>query len=181
MTTTLATATDALDAVALEQAEALALTQAMPLPAAWSALVKEFTARAKSRSPDANGETDRRHKAWRVRVRLYAPNQNEEPAADSDPDRAGHLPGLTVCQGLPGVADHLAQLANGFHGQACLGLDMETLTHRLKSLRPTLSRRGGNAVWRVPYTIEVNMNPAVTVGGYVKQEWLARVDLEKVT
>ena len=112
-------------------------------------------------------EIDGRMTCWRIRVRLYDNATPQEPQADSDAERPADSEGATVVTGLPGVAYELATLAMGYHGGECGGLDQETLQHRLKSLRPTLSRRGGNAVWRVPYK---------TPSG---DEWLARVDVRR--
>jgi hypothetical protein len=105
---------------------------------------------------------------WRVRVRLYLPTHMDEPAADSDPDLSPDRPGDTVVAGLPAVALHVQELAEGYHGGACEGLDEATLHHKLKGLRPTLSRRGGNAVWRLYYR-------------YLTHEMFARVDIAKET
>lgn len=124
---------------------------------------------------------------WRVRVRLYRAARLDTPEADSDPDLPAAANGATICYGLPGVADHLRALADGFHGQPCAGLDQETLRHRLNSLRPTLSRRGGNAVWRVPYTVQPPVRDQnrlapehVILRELEPQAWLARVDVERV-
>lgn len=177
MTTDLKTAVDALDVVALEQANALAAGQMMPFPVAWAALVGEFVKRAKERSPDIIGEADGRLQRWRSRVRLYNAARMDEPEADSDPDLPADSSGATVLLGLPAVADDLAILASKYHKAACAGLDGDTLRHRLKSLRPTISRRHGNATWRVPYRVFVPRN-TIQDGG--EQEWLARVDVERV-
>lgn len=177
--TDLKTAADALDVTAAEQAQALADAQAMPFPVAWKALAAEFVRRAKERVPDGVGDTDGRAVRWRVRVRLYNTARMDEPEADSDDDLPADKPGTTILSGLPAVAEHLAILASGFHKQPPKGLDMNTLRHRLNSLRPTISRRGGNAVWRVPYRI---LQTAHNFSGDTReQEWLARVDVEKVT
>lgn len=109
---------------------------------------------------------DGRAVAWRVRVRLFGPNNLKELAADSDPDLPVESLGATVLQGLPAVAEHVAALAMGFHGVPCAGLDLGTLQHKIKGLRPTLSRRGGNATWRLNYS---------TPDG----EWIARADLAR--
>jgi hypothetical protein len=72
-----------------------------------------------------------------------------------------------VRKGLPDVAAWLIEVATDYHGEQCGGLDMMRLRHRLKALRPTLSRRGGNAVWRVPYVC-------------TRGEWSARCDIVRV-
>jgi len=114
---------------------------------------------------------DRREIPWRVRVRLYGPHDEKVPEADSDLELSPEKPGLTVVEGLPGVAAHVRALAASWHGGAALtGLNDETLKHSLKSLRPTISRRGGDAVWRVRY--QVGTNDGV-------QGWLARVDVQR--
>lgn len=175
--TTLNAAADALDAVAMTQAAELAESQGALLEAAWAALVAEFTRRSKLRV--ATGP-DGRAARWRVRVRLYSDARPSEPEADSDPDLAADKPGAEILTGLPAVAEHLRALATTFHGQDPVGLDDATLLHRIKSLRPTLSRRGGDAVWRVPYMV----TPAERFGQRgnlaLQQKWLARVDIERV-
>jgi len=110
--------------------------------------------------------SDARTAQWRVRVRLYREPQLTEPEADTDKEQAPDYPGETVIAGLPGVAEHLRELAIVYHGPVTAGLDAATLLHRLKALRPTLSRRGGDAVWRVPYTVS-------------GAGWLARVDVRR--
>jgi hypothetical protein len=104
--------------------------------------------------PHCGEPLDRRAARWRVRVRLYLEG-NPRPSADTDPELPDDAPGTTVIAGLPGVAEHVADLARDFHGDAeLIGLEMPTLRQRLKSLRPTLSRRGGNGVWRIPYMVK---------------------------
>ena len=112
-------------------------------------------------------ELDKRAAKWRCRIRLYL-GDSSEPQADSDPDLEADAPGTVICAGLRGVADTVIQMAAAFHDAPTLaGLEPATLDAKIRGLRPTLSRRGGNAVWRLPYT--VGDNP-----------WLARVDLERV-
>lgn len=177
--TDLKSAADALDVTAMEQANALSLAETMPFPVAWAALVAEFIKRAKERSPQAIADADGRAARWRVRVRLYNDVRPDEPEADSDPDLPPEAMGVTILNGLPAVAEHLATLASVFHCQAPAGLDDATLRHRLKSLRPTISRRGGDAVWRVPYKI---FQAGDTFHGDTREQtWLARVDVERVT
>ena len=119
---------------------------------------------------------DNRAVAWRLRLRLYATDDTAtEPVADSDPDLPPDQSGTIICRGLPAVADYLRDTATAFHtgaddhpGLTITGLDSATLAHRIKGLRPTLSRRGGNAVFRVAY-------------GTPGHEWLARIDIERAT
>ena len=118
-----------------------------------------------------NPNTDQRAALWRVRVRLYDNVRPDEPEADSDPDFAPDMAGETVLRGLPAVAEHVQHLATAYHEKLegpITGLETEVLLHRLKGLRPTLSRRGGNGVWRVPYQVQG------------AGEWLARVDVQRV-
>ncbi len=114
----------------------------------------------------AQATMDARTQAWRIRVRLYHRDRRDEPEADSDPDLSPDRQGTTVVHGLPAVAEELSVLASRYHGVECIGLEREVLLHKLKSLRPTLSRRGGDAVWRVTYTTPTG-------------EWLARVDVAR--
>lgn len=120
--------------------------------------------------PIKRPDLDGRAVKWRTRTRIYDRTRlGDEPAADTDPDLSPELKGTTVLVGLPMVACEVRELAHLFHsGQgSCVGLEQETLLHKLKGLRPTLSRRGGNAVWRLPYTV-------------AGREWLVRVDIERV-
>lgn len=110
---------------------------------------------------------DGRAQNWRIRVRLYDSAHGEEPVGDSDAELAAGEPGARVLNGLPAVALAVADDVAGFHERETVpGMTCEELVHRLKSLRPTLSRRGGNAVWRLHYQ---------TDGLHM----LARVDVEK--
>ena len=120
------------------------------------------------------GKIDQRTTRWRMRVRLYAAPDMGEPVCDTDAESAHDAPGATIVTGLPAMCEELQTLAYAFHtrpGRTVAGLDMETLDHRLKSLRPTLYRETGNSpkghgVWRVPYTVD-------------GEAWLARVDVER--
>lgn len=114
-----------------------------------------------------SAKPDSRAAMWRMRVRLYPDARPGDPAADSDPELPVDAPGAGVVAGLPGVAEELAALATAFHKGAVTGLEEATLRHSLRSLRPTLHRRGGNAAWRVPYQV-------------AGAGWLARVDVERV-
>ncbi len=119
-------------------------------------------------------ELDKRARHYRVRIRLYDQGDPDEPQADSDPELGPGEPGTVICAGLKGVAATVMQMAAAFHRTTALvGLDAETLEARIPGLRPTLSRRGGNAVWRLPYDTE-----RATEGR--EPAWLARVDLERV-
>ena len=162
---------DAAETAIALQAQAYARATQLPPDVAWSQLVAALIARWREASPQLFTEHDGRVASWRVRVRLYRADRADEPEADSDPDLPPDKPGATILPGLPAVAEHLATLAQGFHAGAAAGLDNATLRHRLKGLRPTISRRGGDAVWRVPYR--------VAVAGSA-QDWLARVDVERV-
>lgn len=122
-------------------------------------------------------EHDKRAVKWRVRVRLYDMIADDKsPQADSDPELAPDVPGTLVCAGLKGVADVVMQLAMTFHHTTQLpGLDAKTLDAKTPGLRPTLSRRGGNAVWRLPYDTQRTFDPARR-----EAAWMARVDLERI-
>jgi hypothetical protein len=110
---------------------------------------------------------DARAAQWRTRIRLYAAAKPDEPLADTDPERPPDAPGTMVLRGLPEVATILSELAASYHGTACVGLDLATLLHKLRGLRPTLSRRGGDAVWRLGYQV-------------AGREYRARVNVERV-
>jgi hypothetical protein len=123
-------------------------------------------------------ENDKRAVRWRCRVRLYdMVTDDKSPQADSDPELDPDQPGTEIVWGLKGVADLVIQMAGLYHGTGMLsGLDAATLDAKIPGLRPTLSRRGGNAVWRLPYdTVRTwSADP-----GH-EPVWLARVDLERV-
>lgn len=122
-------------------------------------------------------ELDGRAARWRCRFRLYAAENMDEPAADTDPELPPDAPGTTIIAGLPAVGTELAELASLFHGSAVLsGLSPEHIARGLRGLRPTLSRRGGNAAWRLHYdTLETFRGTETR-----KRGWLARVDVERV-
>ena len=107
--------------------------------------------------PPAN-QIDKRTAERLIRIRLYRRGA-EEPDADSEAQ--GHhpappdAPGTWAVGGLPGVAGALASTAAAFHTDDPIsGLDRATLLRRIKGFRTTLSRNGGTAVWRVPYTVD---------------------------
>lgn len=123
------------------------------------------------------GETDGRTAKWRCRFRIYSTMDPDEPAADSDSELPPDRPGETVIFGLPSVAAELVALAGAFHGRSVVkGLSRDELARRINALRPTLSRRRGNAVWRVPYTTIEIFNERTTERG-----WLMRVDIVRET
>lgn len=118
------------------------------------------------------GELDGRTAQWRCRFRIYNP-AHDDPIADSDDELSPDKPGAMVVSGLPNVALEVRELARAFHvGKAIMGLSGEELERRLKGLRPTLSRKGGVAVWRVPYeTVEGQGTTSA------RKSWLMRVDI----
>lgn len=121
----------------------------------------------------STNEQDGRAASWRCRFRLYKADSPDEPEADTDPERDADQPGTLLIKGLPGVAGELMALCAIHHDREALqGMTREILLHSLKGLRPTLSRRKGNAVWRVPYdTFETFTD------GAKKRGWIARVDI----
>lgn len=126
----------------------------------------------------SNFESDRRAAKWLCRFRLYDMRFPDEPRADTDPERTADQPGTQIITGLPNVAIELGALAAAFHASPLLkGLHQAELERRLLGLRPTLSRRGGNAVWRVPYDTAESWSETKDH----KAGWLARVDIERVT
>jgi len=101
----------------------------------------------------ARAERDKRTKRYRIRLFLYHPSG--QLIADTDPNLARELPGTTVVTSLPGVAEKLNDMVMTHYGQHKLdGVDMPTLLHRVRSLRPTLSRKDGVATWRVPFKMD---------------------------
>lgn len=130
------------------------------------------------------GEVDGRTSKWRCRFRIYDGRNISDPIADSDDGLSVELPGTTVVSGLAAVAVEVAELAKAFHaGRVLVGLNHEELMHKLKSIRPTLSRNDGEAKWRIHYeTIEPAGNSILARAGAaqnVKREWLMRVDIIK--
>lgn len=125
--------------------------------------------------PTAGGIMDGRTASWRCRFRIYDARNVDEPAADTDPELGPGDPGTMVIAGLPNVAATLAQIAVQFHGKDQLaGLSSEELHRRLQGLRPTLSRRGGQGTWRVPYDTLQSFNDRTLTRG-----WLMRVDIQR--
>lgn len=113
-------------------------------------------------------DADARNAFWRTRIRIYRADDPSTVVDDSDYGEPEDKPGAEVVRGLQGVAEYLQQLMGWrFNGAAVEGLDDMTLKHRQKALRPTLSRRGGNAVWRVPFKVD-------------GVEWSASVYVERV-
>lgn len=109
---------------------------------------------------------DGRKSLWRIRIRLYE-GQSDVPAADTDPELEPDQWGSWAVAGMDGIARAVASVAAGYHpDREIAGLDSATMAKRIRGFRPTLSRRGGNGVWRLPY--EVDAEP-----------WLCRVDVIK--
>lgn len=111
---------------------------------------------------------DQRTSPRLIRIRLYRRGA-EEPEADSEMQGNHPAPpdasGTWAVGGLPGAAGALASTAAAFHTDDPIsGLDRATLLRRIKGFRTTLSRNGGTAVWRVPYTVD-------------GADWDARVDV----
>lgn len=158
---------EAADYIAAENA----LDNAESLRLVWGGLSAQFKTRSIA-------DLDGRAAQWRCRFRLYDQRFPDEPQADSNPELAADAGGTMVISGLPEVAVELGVLACMFHATPLLrGLSQQELERRLKGLRPTLSRRGGQATWRVPYdTVESFTERKDHVPG-----WLARVDIERVT
>lgn len=152
------------DAIAAEHGE----NNATALAAIWEGVRGQFDG-------GTPGELDGRTAKWRCRFRFYRADEMSEPQADTDAELPADAPGSMVVAGLPNVAHEVLMLAQHLHGGMALrGLSREELDRRLRGLRPTLSRRGGNAVWRVPYdTLETFDERAL------KQGWLCRVDIQR--
>lgn len=143
---------------------------ATALAALWSRVADNF-------NTGTRGETDGRTARWRCRFRIYSDDDPDEPTADSDSELPPDRRGETVIAGLPNVAAEVVALATVFHTAAVIaGLSREELERRLKGLRPTLSRRGGNATWRVPYSTLETYNERSRERG-----WLMRVDIVRET
>lgn len=144
------------------------LDRAETLRLVWGGLVAQFRG--------TSTENDARHAKWRCRFRLYnMAMATDEPEADSDPDLTPDKPGTQILSGLLAVAEEVIALAAAFHtGTEIRGLEPVELDRKLRGLRPTLSRRRGNAVWRLHYGV------ADTWRDGDKDGWLARVDIERV-
>ena len=115
------------------------------------------------RDPDA---PDTRGTARRVRVRLFPlGGPDTDPAADTAPDLPADQPGSMLVASLPAMAAAVAALCFHFHGvEGVTGLDKADLDRGIRGLRVTLSRRGGEATWRLPYQVHGS-------------KWMARVDV----
>lgn len=132
---------------------------------------------ADSFKTSSRSENDGRMSKWRCRFRIYRDNAQDEPHADSDAELPPDRPGASVLAGLPNVAAEVIALASICHpGTVIVGLSREELDRKLKGLRPTLSRRGGNAVWRVPYSTLETFDERSSERG-----WLMRVDIIRET
>lgn len=111
---------------------------------------------------------DGRAVPWRVRLRLFPPDRMD-PDADTDPELAPDAPGTDIVHGLHGVSLWAAGILSAYHqsqGHALQPDVTDEFTRRIPSVRPTLSRNEGVAMWRVNYMVN-------------GQAWLARVDLKR--
>lgn len=157
------------DAIASEHG----VDNATALQTVWAGLEGHF-------APGSNGDADGRTAKWRCRFRIYREGQ-DEPEADSDDDLPADRPGSVVISGLPNVGAEVMGLAAAFHTKtAVLGLSREEVLRKLRALRPTLSRRGGNAVWRLEYQTVEATGTAILArqqGEDNARHWLMRVDI----
>lgn len=115
-----------------------------------------------------DASTDGRAVPWRVRLRLFPPDRMD-PDADTDPEVAPDAPGSDVVYGLHGVSLWAAGIIAAYHrsqGHAVQDELTQEFLRRIPSVRPTLSRNDGVAMWRVNYMVN-------------GQAWLARVDLKR--
>jgi len=120
----------------------------------------------------ASLDNDNRAAYWRCRFRFYK-HGRDEPEQDTDSELPPDAPGTEIIRGLPAVATALLDYARVVHGNVALnGLSTGTLRESLRSLRPTLSRRKGNATWRLLYNTFETFTDGKGPPG-----WLARVDL----
>ncbi len=112
--------------------------------------------------------TDRRIRDWAIRIRLYSDNIDVDAVADTQPDDPPDAGGDWVVHGLGAACAALQNVVYGYHaGTPPAGLDNERLQRAIKGLRPTISRRGGNATLRLEYA----------AGGTV---WTVRMDVDRV-
>jgi hypothetical protein len=125
----------------------------------------------------ADPDKDQRAATWLCRFRIYSDRDSfAEPEADSDDDLAPDLPGTVKIKGLRQVADYAAETAGLYHGGPLQGLDVDTLEMKTRGIRPTLSRRGGNAVWRLYYNTAQTFRPAEPT----RFAYMVRIDLEQI-
>jgi len=141
---------------ALNDARRLATSLSQAIGAPESKVLADVLDSVNERRPvSAQLEKDKRASYWRVRLKLFK-SSDGGLEADSDPELPLEEPGATVVRGLPGVAEWAGELVEAFHGgrgETAKWLDNATTQKRLKSLRPTLSRKHGKAVWRVDYEV----------------------------
>lgn len=126
---------------------------------------------------------DGRAVAWRVRVQLQRA-ERPDVVADTDPQLRLDEGGTEVVRGLPAVAAMVADICTAYHvGKVVEGLDEATLRHALKSIRPTISRTGGEAIWRPRYTVTTPASEAGALRSDAPriEEWVARVDVRRHT
>lgn len=133
------------------------------------------TRAAKCWMPGA-GMLDRRTAKWRCRFRIYdMVHSPDEPFADTEEGKPVDAPGSDdwIIDGLPAVATMITDLARRAHGNVQFqGLSGDDLARGLRGIRPTLSRRGGNAKWRIDYDTLESFNEYRQ-----KRGWLMRVDI----
>lgn len=126
----------------------------------------------------ADPDKDGRAATWLCRFRIYSDRDAFiEPLADSDDELDAGAAGTTRIKGLRAVADYAVQIAGLFHDNPgpLVGLDGDTLDMKVNGLRPTLSRRGGNAVWRLYYNTPRSVKPSDPR----HFAYLIRIDLER--
>jgi hypothetical protein len=142
----------ALDLMGQIRAQAVALAGQTGEPES-KVLAELLDAINKHKPIAAKAEADKRTVRWRIRLLLYAPSG--ELVADTDPELPPEAPGTIVVASLPGVAEELhSTIMRHYGGHKLEGVTMPELLHRIRSLRPTLSRRGGAATWRVPFKMD---------------------------
>lgn len=138
-------------------------------------ILSQLYARIAARQTTLSRGPDGRAQRWRCRFRIYDQRNQDEAVADSDDELPPGEPGTWIIEGLPGVATEVVAVATAYHKTGQLaGLSPDELRHRLKSLRPTLSRRGGKAVWRLEYDTFDTFSERTH-----KRGWLMRVDIQK--
>lgn len=134
-----------------EHAQQIATDTGESLPATHFALVQEVRTQIHCQRPAV---ADGRTALWRIRIQLARNMHQAGVEWDSDPNLDAAENGATICRGLAEVAYEVACAATAFHaGREIEGLGEETLKHSLRSLRVSLSRLDGDAMWRPSYTL----------------------------
>lgn len=95
---------------------------------------------------------DARAHDWTVRVQLVGPDN--AVVADTDPAAPPGGAGTQTARGLGGAVALISGLVDSYHHGRATGAGPAALRARIGSLRTQLSKSGGQALWRIRYTVD---------------------------